>query len=90
MASSKTTGSSKTSKHQKDTPAVSSKELQAGCMAHFRETLMKKGFSQKVLDILLSSWRKKPASQYESAWNKLNNLILNLTPENMTQHSRIE
>ena len=23
-------------------------------------------------------------------WNKLNDLILNLTPENMTQHSRIE
>ena len=45
--------------------------LQAGCMAHFREKLMKKGFSQKVSDILLS-WRKKTASQYESsqkAWS---------------------
>ena len=68
MASSKTTGSSETSRHQKDTPLVSSKKLQAGCMAHFRDSLTKKGFSQKVSDIILSSWRKKTASQYESAW----------------------
>ena len=72
MASSKTTGSSETSRHQKDTPPVFSKRLQAGCMAHFRETLTKKGFSQKVSDILLSSWRKKTASQYESAWKAWN------------------
>ena len=71
MASSKTTGSSKTSRHQKDTPRVLEK-LQAGCMAHFRETLTKKGFSQKVSDILHSSWRKKTASQYESAWKAWN------------------
>ena len=32
----------------------------------------KKGFSQKVSDILLSSWRKKTASQYESAWKAWN------------------
>ena len=37
-------------------------------MAHFRAKLTKEGFSQKVSDILLSSWRKKTASQYESAW----------------------
>ena len=37
-------------------------------MAHFRAKLAKEGFSQKVSDILLSSWRKKTASQYESAW----------------------
>ena len=72
MASSKTTGSSKTFRHQKDTPPVSSTKLQAGCMAHFREILTKKGFSQKVSDILLSSWRKKTASQYESAWKAWN------------------
>ena len=36
-----------TSKTQKDTPPLSSNEFQAGCMAHFRETLTKKGFSQK-------------------------------------------
>ena len=41
-------------------------------MAHFRETLTRKGFSQKVSDILLSSWRKKTASQYESAWKAWN------------------
>ena len=40
-------------------------------MAHFRET-HKKGFSQKVSEILLSSWRKKTASQYESAWKASN------------------
>ena len=71
MASSKMTGSSKTSRNQKDTPRVLEK-LQAGCMAHFRKTLTENGFSQKVSDILLSSWRKKTASQYESArkaWN---------------------
>ena len=45
-----------------------SKKLQAGCMAHFRAKLTKEGFSQKVSDILLSSWRKKTASQCESAW----------------------
>ena len=55
------------------THPVSSKKLQTGCMAHFRETLTKKGFSQKVSDILLSSWRKKTASQYESAWKAWNN-----------------
>ena len=59
IASFKTTESSKTSRHQKDTPPVPSKKLQVGCMAHFRETLTKKGFSQKVSDILLSSWKKK-------------------------------
>ena len=48
MASSKTTtGFSKTSRHQKDTPSVSSTKLQAGCMAHFRETLTKKDFLRK-------------------------------------------
>ena len=72
MASSKTTGSSETSRNQKNTPPVSSKKLQAGCMAHFRESLKKKGFSQKVSDILLSSWRRKTASQYESAWKAWN------------------
>ena len=41
-------------------------------MAHFREALTKKGFSQKVSDILLSSWRKKTASQYESPWKAWN------------------
>ena len=53
---------------KKDKPPVPSKKLQAGCMAHFRAKLTKEGFSQKVSDILLSSWRKKTASQYESAW----------------------
>ena len=63
MASSKTTGSSKTSRHQKDTHPVSSTKLQDGCMAYFRETLTKKGFSQEVLDILLSlGERKLPVS----------------------------
>ena len=47
MASSKTTGSSETSRHQKDTPRLSSKKLQAGCMAHFRENLTKKDFHRK-------------------------------------------
>ena len=47
MASSKMTGSSKTSRHQKDTTSVSSKKLQVGCMAHFRETLTKKDFLRK-------------------------------------------
>ena len=41
-------------------------------MAHFRETLTKRGFSQKVSAILLSSWREKTASQYESAWKAWN------------------
>ena len=68
IASAKTAGSSETSRHKKDTPPVPSKKLQAGCMAHFRAKLKKEGFSQKVSDILLSSWRKKTASQYESAW----------------------
>ena len=68
IASSKTAGSSETSRHKKDTPPVPSKNLQAGCMAHFRAKLTKQGFSQNVSDILLSSWRKKTASQYESAW----------------------
>ena len=52
---------------KKYTP-VPSKKLQAGCMTHFRAKLIKEEFSQKVSDILLSSWRKKTASQYESAW----------------------
>ena len=47
---------------------VPSKKLQAGCMAHLWVKLTNEGFSQKVSDILLSSWRKKTASQYESAW----------------------
>ena len=68
IASAKTAGSSETSRHRKDTPPVPSKKLQAGCMAHFRPKLAKERFSQKVSDILLSSWRKKTASQYESAW----------------------
>ena len=68
IASAKTAGSSETSRHRKDTPPVPSKKLQAGCMAHFRAKLAKEGFSQNVSDILLSSWRKKTASQYESAW----------------------
>ena len=68
IASAKTAGSSETSRHRKDTPPVPSKKLQAGCMAHFRAKLAKEGFSQKVSDILLSSWRRKTASQYESAW----------------------
>ena len=68
IASAKTAGSSETSRHKKDTPPVPSKKLQAGCMAHFRAKLAKEGFSQKISDILLSSWRKKTASQYESAW----------------------
>ena len=68
IASAKTAGSSETSRHRKDTPPVPSKKLQAGCMAHFRAKLAKEGFSQKVSDILFSSWRKKTASQYESAW----------------------
>ena len=42
MAPSRTTGSSEISRHQKDTPSVPSKKLQAGCMAHFRETFRKK------------------------------------------------
>ena len=37
-------------------------------MAHFREKLTKKLFSQKVSEIFLSSWRKETASQYESSW----------------------
>ena len=49
------------------THPVSSKKLQAGCTAHFRESLTKKEFSKKV-----SSWRKKTASQYESAWKAWN------------------
>ena len=63
MASSKTTGSSKTSRHQKDTTPVSSKKLQAGCMAHFRETLTKKDFLRKS-QISFSSLgeRKLPVS----------------------------
>ena len=68
IASAKMAGSSETSRHKKDTPPVPSKKLQAGCMAHFSAKLAKEGFSQKVSDILLSSWRKKTASQYESAW----------------------
>ena len=48
IASSKMTGSSKTFRHQKDTPPVSSKKLQDGCMAHFRETLTKKIFSESL------------------------------------------
>ena len=68
IASAKMAGSSETSRHKKDTPPVPSKKLQAGCIAHFRAKLAKEGFSQKVSDILLSSWRKKTASQYESAW----------------------
>ena len=68
IASSKMAGSSETPRHKKDTPPVPSKQLQAGCMAHFRAKLTKEGFSQKVSDILLSSWKKKTASQYEGAW----------------------
>ena len=45
-----------------------SKKLQTGCVDHFRTKLTKEGFSQKVSDILLSSWRKKTASHYKSAW----------------------
>ena len=41
IASSKTAGSSETSRHKKDTPPVPSEKLQAGCMAHFREKLTK-------------------------------------------------
>ena len=68
IASSKMTGSSETSRLRKDTPPVLSQKLQAGCMAHFRAKFTKEGFSQKVSDVLLSSWRKKTASHYESAW----------------------
>ena len=67
IASSKTAGSSETPRHKKIHPCAF-KKLQADCMAHFRAKLTKEGFSQKVSDILLSSWRKKTASQYESAW----------------------
>ena len=61
MASSKTTGSPETSRHQKDTTPVPSKKTSGWLHGPFQ------GESHKVSDILLSSWRKKTASQYESA-----------------------
>ena len=35
-------------------------------MENFRQSLQGQGFSQEVSDILLSSWRKNTARQYES------------------------
>ena len=72
MASSKTTGSSKTSRHQKDTPPVFPKKIQAGCMAHFRETLTKERIFSESLRYPSLLLEKKTASQYESAWKAWN------------------
>ena len=37
-------------------------------MESFRERLQDQGFPQEVSEILLSSWRKSTARQYECAW----------------------
>ena len=38
----------------------------------------------------LPDWQKKIQNTFIAIINKTNDLILNLTPENVTQHSRIE
>ena len=48
----------------------------------------KKVMREKLQEELRMAERK--ISSLKGIINKTNNLILNLTPENMTQHSRIE
>ena len=60
--------SSSTSRNEQDSHLLYPKVCQTSCMESFRQRLQGQGFPQEVSEILLSSWRKRTARQYESAW----------------------
>ena len=60
--------SSSTPRNEQDSHLLYSKVFQTSCMESFRQRLQGQGFPQEVSEILLSSWRKSTARQYESAW----------------------
>ena len=50
-----------------NTPSITSNGPNS--MATFRNTLTRKGFSEKATNILFASWRKGTAKQYQAAWS---------------------
>ena len=60
--------SSSAPRNEQDSHLLYPKVFQTSCMESFRQRLQGQGFPQEVSDILLSSWRKSTARQYESAW----------------------
>ena len=55
-------------RERQDSSPLLPEEIPVSCMANFRKSLQNKGFPEKVLKILLSSWRSNTGKQYESAW----------------------
>ena len=55
-------------RNEQDSHLLYPKVFQTSCMESFRQRLQGQGSPQKVSNILLSSWRKSTARQYESAW----------------------
>ena len=60
--------SSSTLRNEQDSHLLYPKVFQTDYMENFRQRLQGQGFPQEVSDILLSSWRKSTARQYESTW----------------------
>ena len=60
--------SSLTPRNEEDSQLLYPKVFQTSCMENFRQRLQGQGFPQEVSDILLSSWKKSTARQYEGAW----------------------
>ena len=60
--------SSSTPGNEQDSHLLCPKVFQTSFMESFRQRLQGQGFPQEVSDILLSSWRKSTARQYESFW----------------------
>ena len=55
-------------RNEQDSHLLYPKVFQTSCIENFRQRLQGQGFPQEVSDILLSSWKKSTARQYESAW----------------------
>ena len=55
-------------RNEQDSHLLYQKVFQTSCMENFMQRLQGQGFPQEVSDIILSSWRKNTARQYESAW----------------------
>ena len=64
--------SSSASRNEQDSHLLYPKVFQTRYMESFRKRLQGQGFPQEVSEILLSSWRKSTAEQYESAWRSWN------------------
>ena len=60
--------SSSAPKNEQNSHLLYPKVFQTNCIENFKQKLQGQGFPQEVSDILLSSWRKSTARQYDSAW----------------------